>query len=295
MMKRLVSICTGILFSCLSLLATGSGEESPLRFIVVSDVHTSNDVGKMERMASLIWELNEGRYRDADFLLINGDCVSSFLEKREVDHEDPSNNRVLKLMKVLETSEKPVHLAMGNHEYKIDKQKDSDDPFSVAEIDTIHAMWNRYTGLDPYYSFQKGEMKYLVLNSQEARPQEMHFGEKQLDWLEDELADEKPVILFFHHPVKTDHPRIWAKKKDMVTLERDPRFMQLLSEHREQIRGIFVGHGHMWVKDRLYGEIPVYETASFGDAEVVCGYQVSLDPKELKITEVEKLNMEQEP
>ena len=31
------------------------------------------------------------------------------------------------------------------------------------------------------------------------------------------------------------------------------------------IKGIFVGHGHLWVRDLLYEQIGVYETESFGD------------------------------
>jgi hypothetical protein len=155
-------------------------------------------------------------------------------------------------------------------------------------------MWKYYTGLEPYYVFYREGMKYLVLNSMEARPEERHFGEVQLDWLEEHLSDEEPVILFFHHPVKTDHPRVWAKKKDLVTQESDSRFMELLSIHREQIRGIFVGHGHRWVQDKLYREIPVYETVSFGDAEEIVGYLVSLDPDRKRITGLEKLKVEKE-
>jgi hypothetical protein len=79
----------------------------------------------------------------------------------------------------------------------------------------------------------------------------------------------------------------------MVSEGKDDRFMELLSEHREQVRGIFVGHGHMWVHDRLYREIPVWETASFGDEEEVTGYLVSLDASEQRITAVEKLKIEQ--
>jgi predicted phosphodiesterase len=266
-----------------------SGIKPDTWFMVVSDVHTSNDRSKMDKMANLVMEINNGAYGQVDFLVITGDCVSSFLESRERDHGDPANNRVLKLLKVLEPLEKPFYLVMGNHEYKIDRDKDSDEPFTQAEIDTIEAMWKRYTGTEPYYSFRESGVKYVLLNSMRGKPQKRRFDEKQLEWLRDELSSDGPVILFFHHPVKTDHFRIWAHKRDMVNKQTEPEFMKLCEENRENIRGIFVGHGHFWVKDRLYKEIPVFETASFGDKLEVIGYLVGLNSSEKEIVETKRI------
>ncbi len=261
-------------------------------FIIVSDVHTSNDQSKMEKMNWLVSEINGGEYDQVDFLVITGDCVSSFLEKREMDPDDPSNNRVMKLMNVLQKSEKPVYLVMGNHEYKIDKQKDSDDPFTQAELDTIDAMWKRYTGLEPWYSFREGGMKYIVLNTMSGIPDEKRFSDGQMEWFREELSGGEPVVLFFHHPVQTDHMRIWGHKEDLVREDNEPEFMAILEENRSQIRGIFVGHGHLWTKDRLYKEIPVFETASFGDRPKVLGYLVGMN-SDNKIKETEKIFREQ--
>ena len=194
-----------IFFLCSFVAGEGSQTEADTWFMVVSDVHTSNDQSKMDKMANLVWEINEGDYQQVDFLVITGDCVSSFLENREKDHGDPANNRVLKLLRVLEPLEKPFYLVMGNHEYKIDREKDSDDPFTQAEIDTIEAMWNRYTGTASYYSFRDAGVRFLILNSMRGRPQVRRFDEKQMEWFRGELSAGDPVILFFHHPVKLFH------------------------------------------------------------------------------------------
>ena len=276
-------------FLCSFVAGEGSQTEADTWFMVVSDVHTSNDQSKMDKMANLVWEINEGDYQQVDVLVITGDCVSSFLENREKDHNDPANNRVLKLLNVLEPLEKPSYLVMGNHEYKIDREKDSDDPFTQAEIDTIEAMWNRYTGTAPYYSFREAGVKFLILNSMRGRPQLRRFDDEQLEWFREELSAGDPVILFFHHPVKTDHFRIWAHKRDMVSKQTEPEFMAICEENRSNIRGIFVGHGHFWVKDRLYKEIPVYETASFGDKPEVIGYLVGLNSTGKEIVEARRI------
>lgn len=257
-------------------------------FLVISDVHISSDSSKLEKLTGLVSEINYGRYNAIDFLVITGDCVSSFHENREKNLDDISNNRVMKLMQVLEPLQIPVYLVMGNHEYKIDRNRDSDGPFSHAEIYSIESMWTGLTKQEPYYSFRKKGMKYLVMNSMRGRPDEKHFDNEQLEWFRSELSGGEPVILFFHHPVKTDHIRIWAKREDMVTEKMDTRFMELLRLHREQIRGMFVGHGHMWVKDKLYGEIPVFETASFGEDPENIGYLVGIDSDGQRIVQVKK-------
>ena len=268
---------------------SGNGDPMPdASFLVLTDVHTSNDRSKMEKMAYVVDEINNGIYSQVDFLVITGDCVSSFLEHRDRDHGDPANNRVRKLLNVLDGLEKPYYLAMGNHEYKIDKGKDSDAPFTQAEIDTIEAMWKRYTGFEPYYAFRENGLRYLVLNSMRGRPKERRFDDAQMQWFRDELSLGEPVILFFHHPVKTDHIRLWGHKRDMVTVKVEPEFLALCEEYRHNIRGIFVGHGHFWVKDRLFKEIPVFETGSFGDKPEIIGYLVGLSKTEKRIVKTEK-------
>jgi predicted MPP superfamily phosphohydrolase len=274
---------------CSFLSEDKSGTNTDTWFMVVSDVHTSNDRSKMDKMAKLVSEINEGAYRHVDFLVITGDCVSSFLENRERDHGDPANNRVMKLLNVLEPLEKPFYLVMGNHEYKIDRDKDSDEAFTRTEIDTIEAMWKKYTGMDPYYTFREAGVKYVVLNSMRGKPLERRFDDEQMAWLRNELSSGEPVIMFFHHPVKTDHIRIWAHKRDLVSRQTEPEFMTICGESRKNIRGIFVGHGHFWVKDKLYKEIPVFETASFGDRPEVIGYLVGLDSAEKQIIVTEKI------
>ena len=286
--KGMMAMMVLVLF-CSFVTGEGSQTEADTWFMVVSDVHTSNDQTKMDKMANLVSGINGGEYKHVNFLVITGDCVSSFLEKREWGHDDPANNRVLKLLKVLEPLEKPFYLVMGNHEYKIDRDKDSNDPFTQSEIDTIEAMWKRYTGSEPFYSFREAGVKYLVLNSMRGRPLKRHFDEEQMAWFRGELTSDDPMILFFHHPVKTDHFRIWAHKRDMVNKQTEPEFMAICEENKEDIRGIFVGHGHFWVKDRLYKKIPVFETASFGDKPEVIGYLVGLNSTEKEIIETRKI------
>ncbi len=170
-------------------------------------------------------------------------------------------------MKYLEASSIPVYLTMGNHEFKIDKGRDSDDPYEEDEIMEMEIIWEKFTGLQPYYSRIHKGWKLIFLNSMGGRHLDLKFDENQLNWLQKELQSEEPVLLFFHHPIMTDHFNIWAGLGEIVSKHSEPEFFQILLENSEKIKGIFVGHGHMWVYDKLFNKIEVYETDSFGDNE----------------------------
>jgi hypothetical protein len=50
------------------------------------------------------------------------------------------------------------------------------------------------------------------------------------------------------------------------------------------IKGIFVGHGHMWVSDVLFDTIKVFETDSFGDADNYTFSIIGMDTVRSSIT-----------
>ena len=173
---------------------------------------------------------------------------------------------------------------MGNHDYKIGPDKDSDAYFSEEEIKQMETLWEKWTGFAPYYSVDCYGWRFVMLNSMRGRPQWQHFDERQLDWLESVLEDGIPTVLFSHFPLKTDHLRIWCKKKDLITPDREPRFYSILRKYKQNIKGIFVGHGHMWIHDTLYETIPVYEVESFGDSKKLPFYLAGFNDQSFSVT-----------
>jgi hypothetical protein len=112
------------------------------------------------------------------------------------------------------------------------------------------------------------------------------FDDLQLDWFESELADDVPTIICSHFPIKTDHFKIWCKEKDLITPKVEARFFSIIQKHKNQVKGIFVGHGHRWIDDELYEQIPVYEAKSFGDFSKFMYYIVGFDHKKGSIKAV---------
>lgn len=265
---------------CLTLLLLYSGllfaQSGPIKFIVISDIHISSDQSKDDRLKTFINEINNGKYSDTEFLAITGDNVSSYYSNRN-DGNGFENNRTLKLMSILKELKKPYLIALGNHDYKIDRNKDSDEPFTIDEINEIENLWKEHAGLEPYYSMEINGYKMIVLNSMRGMYLNKRFDPEQLNWLADQMKDNMPVFLFFHHPVQSDNFKIWGKPKDLATPEKEDKFFAILAKYKSKIKGIFVGHGHMWISDTLFNAIPIYETASFGEGSGLNFYRVSID------------------
>lgn len=265
---------------CLTLLLLYSGllfaQSGPIKFIVISDIHISSDHSKDDRLKTFINEINNGKYSDTEFLAITGDNVASYYSNRN-DGNGFENNRTLKLMSMLKELKKPYLIALGNHDYKIDRNKDSDAPFTIDEINEIEKLWKEHAGLEPYYSMEINGYKMIVLNSMRGMYLNKRFDPEQLNWLADQMKDNMPVFLFFHHPVQSDNFKIWGKPKDLATPENEDKFFAILAKYKSKIKGIFVGHGHMWISDTLFNTIPIYETASFGEGRGLNFYRVSID------------------
>ena len=277
-----------LLLASLFLFANCSGLKNhnfsgDFQAIVISDTHISNDESKDKRLAQLIEKINANEFPSAQLLLITGDLVSSIYGNEEPNVPDESNNRMKKLQALLGELKIPYYLILGNHDYKFNRSVDSDRYFSLEEILQMEHIWKRDAGIEPYYAFEHQGWKFICLNSMRGRYVNRHFDEQQLDWFEAQLNDDKPTILLFHHPLKTDHFKIWCKPKHLITPDKEPRFYAILEKYRMRIKGIFVGHGHRWVQDRLFGTIKVYETASFADSKGLPFYLVGFDNHTLAI------------
>lgn len=233
--------------------------------IIISDTHISNDAAKDARLRKLISKINNDDFPGVDFLVDTGDVVSSVYDKYDSLQVNQGNNRLAKAVDIFKLLNVPYYLVMGNHDYKIDSDRDSDAPFAFDEISRMEKLWKGATGFSPWYSFTHKGWKFIVLDSMHGRYQGKHFDKKELDWLASQLEDKMPTVLFFHHPLKTDHLRIWCGFRTKITDKKEPRFYSMLRAHRKTIKGVFVGHGHRWVHDVLFGSVPVYETDSFGE------------------------------
>jgi Icc-related predicted phosphoesterase len=263
-MKNNLYLC--LIFISIFVCCGEENQRIDFQIVIISDVHVSNDDSKIDRLHSFIDQINHGKFPAVEMLAVTGDVVSCVYGSYRISNPDTSDNRVHKALNIFSKSNIPVHFVLGNHDYKIGRDRDSDTYFPEIEILEMEKIWHKQAGIRPYYSRDYEGWNFIFLNSMRGRYLNRHFDDKQLIWLEKELLKLKPTILLFHHPLKTDNIRIWCKPKDLIKPDGEPEFYRILSDYRKNIKGIFVGHGHMWGNDKLFDEIEVYETASFGDA-----------------------------
>jgi hypothetical protein len=272
-MKRSTTVLyllAGLLTACAG--CRSSYLRGDFRAIVLADVHVSNDEAKTDRLKELVARVNSGKYPGAKCLIIAGDVVASVYGDCTADGPDKSNDRLQKTIAILKELNIPYYLAMGNHDYKICRNRDSDTYFPHEEILDLEEIWAAHTGFEPYYSFTLNGWKFVALNSFRGRHLNRNFDDEQLRWFKSQLAAGMPTIVVFHHPLRTDHLRLWCGPSAMVTPKNEPALYYLLQAHKQHIKGIFVGHGHMWVSDTLFETIKVHEPHGFGD-----GFRPSID------------------
>ncbi|MDQ7065094.1 MAG: metallophosphoesterase [candidate division KSB1 bacterium] len=274
--KTLIVVAIGLTLSCRP-PASRLIEKADFKAIVLSDTHISSDTTKTRRLLRLVQKINAGKFPGVELVFVTGDVVSSVFGKYTHENPDTSDNRLRRAVSVLRRLRIPFYLAMGNHDHKIGNFRDSDAPWPQEEIGAMWELWRQQTGFAPYYSVKHRGWKFIVLNSMGGRHLNRHFDDTQMDWLGRELEENGPVALLFHHPIKTDHFRFWCKFKDLGSPQKDRRFYRLLRRYQAKIKGVFVGHGHLFVHDVLFGRIPVFETDSFGEGSDESFYIVSFN------------------
>ena len=254
------------------------------KILVLSDIHITNSESKDKRLTTLIDEINKEKYPDVEMVITCGDNVSSVYDRYTPDSSYSGYNRLQRFMDLITQLKKPYLLTMGNHEFKIEKARDSDAPYEKSELLEMEGIWQTTTGFKPYYSKSFNKWKFIVLNSMDLRHLNRRFGKDQLEWLENELKDNQPTLIFFHHPIRTDNFRIWDHPAEISDKDEEPGFYSIMESNKQIIKGIFVGHGHSWVQDVLFDEIKVFETASFGDDEESPFLIIGLNHKKKKIS-----------
>lgn len=267
-MRRLDHKYIAILLILLFSQALGQGtvkipnDRKTINFIVISDVHISNDKSKDERLMQLV-EMVNAPEKSVDFLVITGDLVSSiFVAGKE---RSDGNNRLLKAVQILKNLKIPFFPVMGNHDYKIDNAKDSDASFSIGEIDSAENIWIKTTGFKSYYCVLVKNCSFVFLNSMRGRPNGKFFDEEQLNWFEDILYNSECVIIFTHHPPLDE--RVLFSGKNFITPWVENRFFELLRKYKSKIKSIFCGHIHKKLFYRIFDQIPVYVSDSFGESK----------------------------
>ncbi|MCX7591313.1 MAG: metallophosphoesterase [Kiritimatiellae bacterium] len=268
-----------------------NGQQGPesFRFLVLSDLHVRlpggpdnvdyDSTGNLNNLAHMVNRINT-EFADAAFVVVTGDLVGTLYS--DVPHEYLGGipNPAETLAVFLGTLRIPIHLVLGNHDYLRGYDAVRSEGIPSRSCERIEAVWRKVLGIEPYHSFVYHGVRFVLLNSVRGPARDSvcefshretgctgSFDARQLEWLEAELSQSEPCVLFLHHPVVSDNNEAvrWSLAGASFQLEPQDGFYRLVRIHRQKILAVFVGHGHMWAKDTLYDTIPVYETGPLGD------------------------------
>ena len=260
-MKRTGKFRTGPLLLCLILFvlctfAAGCSDDSSGRawpdftFAVISDTHV--DEGLLNPGNYNFWacanRLN-GQEVPIELIVHTGDLVNI------ASSEDPAyygshHTEIDTFANLASRFEMPMYFLLGNHDYYVRiLNRIAEDHLAMEQV------WIETLGIEAWSSFDHNGVRFVLLNSMQDYEERLAegdwwtgaFGDEQVAWLDGELADGWPTLLFFHH--------------DIEEIPVYDSIYEVIDEHRDRIAGIFAGHNHDFTRGTLYG-IPYFSTAA---------------------------------
>ncbi len=231
------------------------------KFLYVNDVHFSGTFkphyGKTDTALPIFLRLLESRREEFDFMIIGGDLVNSGSVRME---------ELVQFREVLEKIGIPFYAVAGNHE--LAPRTGLDPNIEVWEDCTLEdTNFGKTFGVKSLRNTKIVEGLKLVFFS--IRNQD---PDKQLQWLEKELLDEVPAILFCHYPlVKSRQGGFcsqWGYKR--ISDTRQP-LIDLIKRRGDQVHGYFSGHHHLNSRTKI-GQTEQIVTGSLGLA--TCCYRI---------------------
>ncbi|MBL6974484.1 MAG: metallophosphoesterase [Deltaproteobacteria bacterium] len=252
---------------------------APFRFVVLSDTHiqrTGEPAHAEENLAQAVQRINT-EFPSAAFVAVTGDLVDGLLSEEAADYVTGQSNPAETYRERMEELTVPYYSVLGNHDYNIGYDEEERSTIGAKDPSKVEAIWKKVLGIEPYYSVVYNGIRLVFLDSARGEaypvPCTAHhlavactgsFDGDQLAWLEGELAEPEPAVLFFHHPVHTDDEMALFMFNPGYFVQEGDRFYEIAATFKDRIVAIFVGHGHTWEHDNLNGTIPVYETGSLG-------------------------------
>ena len=265
------------------------GEDEILRFAVITDLHLKPDAERVNNqvMAETVGILN-AIDPPVELVLLAGDLVDELPSDDPSYYEEHEDTALHQLELLLSGLEMPALPVLGNHDYYI-----SDGTLEnelTGDPAAREALLVEHLGLPgAWYRRDHRGVAFYGLNTMQPHPDAGwtpnrcgSFGPEQVAWLEEQLADGMPCVLFFHHPLALDNvvsaglaavmpfevPRAEGGYDKYVGTEyegwTDPIYA-LLDRFADQVLAVFVGHGHWFVRDEL-ASFPVMMTDSVGNS-----------------------------
>lgn len=264
--RTLIKNLGGALLAPARIFSFRPKEQRPvLRVAHLTDVHLKDKWDAPARFRRCLQHV-QSQQPGVDFILNGGDIVFD-MNKENLDTIDAQWKLWHSIIK--SDCQLPIHYALGNHDIWWN-EKDKEQAYYGKQ----YSLGQLGLGL-PYYSFEKGGWKFIVLDSVHLDIDNTWYigklGETQLSWLENELkltGVQTPVCVLSHIPILTATLMV---EDDIVN-----KWTMLGGDmHTDTAKIIDIFYRHPNVKLCLSGHIHLRDKVVYNDVTFICNGAVS--------------------
>lgn len=239
--------------------AADTAAAGPLRVVFLADTHVigpqytccsengdldnSSIMQTPERLAATVARI-QAIDPPPDHVFVLGDVVHDAHRSHDPAWYDAEDNAFPIAADLLAELDVPVHVLWGNHDYEVDCGGGD-----TYERDFTHELFARFFNAAPYGVVDAGGWRFAMLNSQLGPTWDASdpacatglgsFGEAQLAWLDDLLAEGLPTVVMSHH-------HFVGSIADAENTGPNPDVVSVLSRH-DNVAAYLAGHLHRWM------------------------------------------------
>ncbi|WP_159470314.1 metallophosphoesterase [Dyadobacter sp. 3J3] len=241
------------------------GKKPAIRIAHITDVHLKNEFEAPAKFVKCLHHV-QNQTPKVDMILNGGDIVFD-MNKENIHTIDDQWNLFNGIMK--SENSIPVQYCLGNHDIWWNENNRGQAVYGKQySLNQLHLE-------NPYYSFEKGGWKFIILDSVHLDIDDTWYigklGEKQFSWLENELKitnGNMPVLILSHIPILTATLMI----EDNVVNK-----WQMLGGdmHTDTSKIINLFYQHPNVKLCLSGHIHLRDKVVYNSVTYICNGAVS--------------------
>lgn len=237
---------------------------APVVFTVVSDIHVDGGIeGAVAKNVLGLFAEAAAMDPAPELMVVTGDLVDHIPEPADTS----PGSRLHALYTIFREGPLPVEPVAGNHDYYT-----AEFPVLTLTDDrpARNALLEETLGMPPWYVTEHGGTRFIYVNTMQGDLWGISdglngsAGRDQLEWLDGLLSEDRPAVLFMHHPPST------VLEDDEISLE------STITDHAQNVLAVFAGHLHLWSRSDASG-VPIYLTEAGWDGEGI--HHVRVDPE----------------
>ena len=217
-------------------------EPGKFRVLILADTHiigpqydgNEDNIYMTEANARAVAQIVNAIEPQPDFGVVLGDVFHDGYHDTSFDYYLNNETAVSIAAEVLQTFRTTIYPLWGNHDYKFSAEYPPE--FS-------HMLFREFFDRDPYYAIDYKGWKFILANGNIGSQGSGSYGREQLAWIDAQLAEGKPTLLFTHYMLMTVPELVTVRDEDPEGPIKD--LYELVDRYKvDNLKGVWVGHTH---------------------------------------------------